>query len=224
MNLTNESLLAVPIKDDEIFELLERLAATEEMFKTPVSTIRDVAELTEASPNLIARILGEMRGPGELEKLQAQIKAYETRLRAVESKVSQPQVSHYSSNVLGPQFGWQDSSRNSIIDDEFQNQIYKVGLTIGAYEKKHPLRVKVSVAIIAALIGGAILVSISTATATSDEIPAQSSVFTFVENGSKFTVYDDYSVDKEVNGQLGKPTKEEAQHARAKFRLSKSSG
>jgi hypothetical protein len=59
--------------------LLERLAATEEMFKTPVSTIRDVAELTDASPNLIARILGEMRGPGEFEKLVRRVEVLEGR-------------------------------------------------------------------------------------------------------------------------------------------------
>ena len=70
--------------------MLERLAATEEMFRAPVSTIRDVAELTEASPNLIARILGEIRGPGELEKIVERIDIHEERLRAVEKKVSQP--------------------------------------------------------------------------------------------------------------------------------------
>ena len=73
----NLSLLAAPIEDEEIFELLERLAATEEMFKAPVSTIRDVAELTEASPNLIARILGEIRGPGEFEKLVKRVEVLE---------------------------------------------------------------------------------------------------------------------------------------------------
>ena len=83
-----ETLLAVPIRDDEIFELLERLAATEDMFKTPVSTIRDVAELTDASPNLIARILGEMRGPGELEKIVHRLDEHEARLRITESKLS----------------------------------------------------------------------------------------------------------------------------------------
>jgi hypothetical protein len=88
---TNESLLAVPIQDDEIFELLERLAATEEMFKTPVSTIRDVAELTEASPNLIARILSEMRGPDEFEKLAGLLGAHDSRLNEVEQKVVQLQ-------------------------------------------------------------------------------------------------------------------------------------
>ena len=88
LNLTNESLLAVPIKDDEIFELLERLAATEEMFKAPVSTIRDVAELTEASPTLIARVLGEMRGPGELEQMVGRLDEHDRRLLQVEQKVS----------------------------------------------------------------------------------------------------------------------------------------
>jgi hypothetical protein len=90
MEVNTEALLTVPIKDEEIFELLERLAATEEMFKTPVSTIRDVAELTEASPNLIARILGEMRGPDEIEKLTNRVDLHEARLRWVESKIIAP--------------------------------------------------------------------------------------------------------------------------------------
>ena len=86
--LSTETLLAVPIRDDEIFELLERLAATEEMFQQPVSTIRDVAELTEASPNLIARLLGEMRGPGELQQMVGRLDEHDRRLLDVEQKVS----------------------------------------------------------------------------------------------------------------------------------------
>ena len=88
MELNNEALLAAQIKDDEIFELLERLAATEEMFKAPVSTIRDVAELTEASPNLIARILGEIRGPGEFEKLVGRVESHEMRITQNEADIS----------------------------------------------------------------------------------------------------------------------------------------
>jgi hypothetical protein len=82
--------MAVQIKDDEIFELLERLAATEEMFKTPVSTIRDVAELTDASPNLIARILGEMRGPGEFETVIKRLDDHEARIKVSEAKLALP--------------------------------------------------------------------------------------------------------------------------------------
>lgn len=89
MELNNELLLAVPIKDNEIFELLERLAATEEMFKTPVSTIRDVAELTDASPNLIARLLGEIRGSGELGAIIKRLDDHETRIRTAESIANQ---------------------------------------------------------------------------------------------------------------------------------------
>ena len=77
----------MPIKDEEIFELLERLAATEEMFKVPVSTIRDVAELTDASPNLIARLLGEIRGPGELEKIVGRLDEHTALLNEVAHKV-----------------------------------------------------------------------------------------------------------------------------------------
>jgi len=76
----------VEIKDEELSELLERLAATDAMFKTPVSTIRDVSELTEASPKLVARILGEIRGPSDLEKLTERLDTYERRLKAVETR------------------------------------------------------------------------------------------------------------------------------------------
>ncbi len=82
-----EALLAIPIRDNEIIELLERLAATEEMFKAPVSTIRDVAELTEASPSLIARLLGEMRGPGEHEKLSSRVDHQDVRMNSIEQKL-----------------------------------------------------------------------------------------------------------------------------------------
>lgn len=58
------------------------------MFKTPVSTIRDVAELTEAPPNLIARILGEMRGPAEFEKLYGLVVDHSRRLTDIELRVS----------------------------------------------------------------------------------------------------------------------------------------
>ncbi len=90
MELNHEVLLAVPIKDDEIFELLERLAATEEMFRTPVSTIRDVAELTDASPSLIARILGDMRGTGEFETLVSTVDGYGQRISKIEKRLETP--------------------------------------------------------------------------------------------------------------------------------------
>ena len=83
-DLNTETLLAVPIKDDEIFELLERLAATEEMFKASVSTIRDVAELTDASPALIARLLGEMRKAGDFEQIADRLDEHDRRLKIVE--------------------------------------------------------------------------------------------------------------------------------------------
>ncbi|MBS1701631.1 MAG: hypothetical protein JST12_08215 [Armatimonadetes bacterium] len=89
--LDPESLLSAEIKDDELSELLERLAATEEMFKQPVSTIRDVAELTDISPLVIARILSDIRGPSEFERLHDRMDGYEKRLSAVERKpVSTP--------------------------------------------------------------------------------------------------------------------------------------
>ena len=87
MELNHEVLLSAPVQDNEIFELLERLAATEEMFRTPVSTIRDVAELTEASPNLIARILGDIRGAEENETLIEQIRVHDLRIAQAEKDV-----------------------------------------------------------------------------------------------------------------------------------------
>lgn len=84
--LNDESLLAVQIRDDELSELLRRLAATEATFSTPVPTIRDVAELTEAPPKLIARILGEIRGPGDLEKLTERLDIHEQRLESIEKR------------------------------------------------------------------------------------------------------------------------------------------
>ncbi len=60
------------------------------MFKAPVSTIRDVAELTEASPNLIARILGEIRGPGEFEKLASTVDGYGQRISKIERNLEVP--------------------------------------------------------------------------------------------------------------------------------------
>ena len=98
-----ETLLAVPIRDDEIFELLERLAATEEMFKVTVSTIRDVAELTDASPTLIARILGDMRGTSEFEGLVNRVDSHEFRIQNVEQTLRsvpgmpQPSVNYFES-------------------------------------------------------------------------------------------------------------------------------
>ena len=58
------------------------------MFKTPVSTIRDVAELTEASPNLIARILGEMRGTGEYENLVGYVSSQDVRISQTEAEIA----------------------------------------------------------------------------------------------------------------------------------------
>ena len=67
-----------------------RLAATEEMFKQPVSTIRDVAELTDASPTLIARLLGEMRGTSEFENLVSTVDRYGQRISKIEQRLEAP--------------------------------------------------------------------------------------------------------------------------------------
>jgi hypothetical protein len=58
------------------------------MFKAPVSTISDVAELTEKKPSLIARVLGEMRGPGKLEKMVGRLDEHDRRLLNMEQKVN----------------------------------------------------------------------------------------------------------------------------------------
>lgn len=93
--LNEETLLGVEIKDEELSELLERLAATDAMFKTPVPTIRDVAELTESSPKLIARILGEIRGKDDFDHLSERLDAYERRLKVVEHRTSTPPVTSH---------------------------------------------------------------------------------------------------------------------------------
>jgi hypothetical protein len=60
------------------------------MFKAPVSTIRDVAELTDASPNLIARLLGEMRGTSEFENLVSTVDGYGQRISKIEQRLEAP--------------------------------------------------------------------------------------------------------------------------------------
>lgn len=75
------------IKDEELCVLLERLAATDAMFRTPVSTIRDVAELTELSPTAIAEILAEIRGTTLLAELKKEVHLHSRRINAVEEKL-----------------------------------------------------------------------------------------------------------------------------------------
>lgn len=86
--LDNAALLRVEIRPDELSTLLERLAATEAMYGEPASTIRDVAELTEASPNLIARLLADIRGDDEFRKLQQKVESHDNRIEAVEYRVN----------------------------------------------------------------------------------------------------------------------------------------
>lgn len=83
-NFDTESLLHVEIRPNELSILLERLAATEIMFGEPASTIRDVAELTEASPNVIARILGEIRGVKDFNSIGYRLDDHESRLNQLE--------------------------------------------------------------------------------------------------------------------------------------------
>lgn len=70
-------LLAEPVEPDELKELLSRLAATEAIFAEPQTTIRDVAEATDASPLLIGRILREMRGPDRIDLLEQRLDRFE---------------------------------------------------------------------------------------------------------------------------------------------------
>lgn len=81
---SEESLNTIEIRDDELHELLERLAATDAMFRDPVTTVRDVAEVTEASPQLIARILSDIRGPGVVERIDGRLDNHDARLTALE--------------------------------------------------------------------------------------------------------------------------------------------
>ena len=92
----NQALLAVQIQDSEIAELLDRLAATDAMFATPVSTIGDVVELTDANPSVVARILDSMRGTTELEDLQARLNTTEEKLEMVEQRLDQQEQERYA--------------------------------------------------------------------------------------------------------------------------------
>lgn len=91
-NFDTESLLHVEIRPNELSILLERLAATEAMFGEPASTIRDVAELTEASPNAIARILGEIRGVKDFNSIGRRLEDHELRLSQLERFKEKAQV------------------------------------------------------------------------------------------------------------------------------------
>ena len=96
------------------------------MFKQPVSTIRDVAELTEAPPKLIARILADMRGPDEYERLDRQVQIHDERLDSVEqrlSNLSQPMRHYYPQDPLVRRYEtekmvkeWIDRPREKSVD------------------------------------------------------------------------------------------------------------
>lgn len=87
----DESLKAITIEDDELAELLERLAASDAMFAKPIATIADVSEVTDASPVVIARILSQMRGPGDIDGILNRLDAHEDRLQAVEERIGSTQ-------------------------------------------------------------------------------------------------------------------------------------
>ena len=81
------------------------------MFKTPVSTIRDVAELTEVSPSLIARILGEMRGPDGIANLESKLREHETRIKSLESSYRQSSVDNKNATSV---------SQEALVEIEWQ--------------------------------------------------------------------------------------------------------
>ncbi len=81
---------------------------------TPVSTIRDVAELTEASPSLIARLLDDIRGTDEFMNLVTQVKQHETRVGQVEKKVSALERSKNSSTQKTAQDAEKEFAENVV--------------------------------------------------------------------------------------------------------------
>ncbi len=83
--LDQSDLLNEQVHADELQEILARLAATDALFADPVTTIRDVAEVTDASPLLIGRILSQMRGPDEVAALKGRMDGFEARLRELEA-------------------------------------------------------------------------------------------------------------------------------------------
>ncbi len=179
--LDTDSLLRVEIRPDELAILLERLAATEAMFGEPASTIRDVAELTEASPNLIARLLTDIRGDDEFSKLQTKVESHEDRIVAVERKVNQNQV------VAPPIL---KSSYSQGTQTQAKNQTSSI------------------LAIVIALTIGMIMLGFFT---TASSIGRKKNIkYGTTVNGNEFVVYDDGSIYKVVNGKEETPTNEEA--------------
>lgn len=82
-----EALLAEPITDDEVRSLLERLGTAE--FGGPeVSRVGDLIEATDADPQLMARLLGEIRHEDYQERFGARLDAVERRLHFVEGRVA----------------------------------------------------------------------------------------------------------------------------------------
>ncbi|MBS1701633.1 MAG: hypothetical protein JST12_08225 [Armatimonadetes bacterium] len=73
------------------------------MFRTPVTTIRDVAELTNISPKVIGRILADIRGPSDVEQLGARLDAYEQRLKNLEGMRYYPPAPMVGQTTYQPQ-------------------------------------------------------------------------------------------------------------------------
>ncbi len=69
------------------------------MFRDPVTTIRDVAEATDASPELIARILNDIRGPGVVERIDSRLDKHDARISALER---QPRTVTVRAEVVKP--------------------------------------------------------------------------------------------------------------------------
>ena len=200
--------------------MLERLAATEDMFKQPVSTIRDVAELTDASPNLIARMLGEIRGPDEFEKLQSKMAAYDVRLRDVERKVNAP------SGTANPSHTGRARSAKpeevcqflDLVNEAFNppSNIVGQGLQEGHQQQARKYEIGAGLIVVVVLLSICAVRSMNT-----DEIVARRPAFTTKLNGAQFTVYDDYSVSKDSGSGADTPTKEEIAQVRAQYRRQK---
>jgi hypothetical protein len=91
-HFSNSQLEAVEIHADELGELLQRLSATDAMNASGASTIRDVAELTDANPQLIARILTDIRGTDTFENLSKLVNEHELRIRDIEKTASKSEV------------------------------------------------------------------------------------------------------------------------------------
>lgn len=86
--LNQESIESIPVQANEVRQILHRLAANSGMAGSPTPTIRDIAEATETSPMVIARILSDIRGEDIMSRVVVKVKDHEDRIRHLEQRTT----------------------------------------------------------------------------------------------------------------------------------------